>query len=95
MTYTWTTHVDYTNAGRNRINLETWVHMAHGWELTSVMQCENLDSAYDAAKRIRADRTFLYNFWSPVIIAAVRFTPRGHHRLVTWHGTYSEGDTDA
>ena len=95
MAYTWTTQVHNTTAIRNRVQLETWVHRSHGWELTSVMQCDTLDHAYEAAKTIRADRTFLDKVQSPVIIAAVRFTPRGHHRLVTWHGTYTEGDTNA
>ena len=95
MAYTWTTQIHNTTAGRSRVQLETWVHMAHGWELTGIMQCDNLDNAYEGAKMIRADRAFLDKLQAPVIIAAVRFAPRGHHRLVTWHGTYTKDRTDA
>ena len=95
MAYTWTTQIHNTTAGRSRVQLETWVHMAHGWELTGIMQCNTLDDAYEVAGTIRADHAFLDRFRSPVIIAAVRFAPRGHHRLATWHGAYVEGDTDA
>ena len=95
MTYVWNTQIHNTTAGRSRVQLETWVHMAHGWELTGIMQVDTLDKAYEVAGSIRADRTFLDKFRSPIIIAVVRFAPRGHHRLVTWHGTYSEDNTDA
>lgn len=95
MAYTWTTQIHNTTAGRNRVQVETWVHMAHGWELTRIMQADTLDKAYEFAQAIRADRTFLDKLRAPVIIAAVRFAPRGHHRLVTWHGTYSEDNNDA
>lgn len=91
MAYTWSTRVHSTTAGRNRIQLETWVHMSHGWELTGIMQCDTRDNAYEVAKTIRADHSFLDKFRSPVIIAAVQFSPRDHYRLVTWYGTYSEG----
>ena len=95
MTYTWTTQIHNTTAGRSRVQLETWVHMAHGWELSGIMQADTLGKASEIAKTIREDHAFLDKFRSPVIIAAVRFAPRGHHRLVTWHGNYNEGDTDA
>ena len=95
MPYTWTTQIHNTTAARNRVQLETWVYMAHGWELTSIMQCDTLDMAHEASSSIRSDQVFLDMFRSPVIIAVVRFAPREHHRVITWHGTYSEGDTDA
>lgn len=95
MPYVWNTQFHNTTAGRSRVQLETWVHTAHGWELTSIMQVDTLNKACEIAGSIRADHAFLEKFQSPVIIAAVRFAPRGHHRLVTWHGTYNEGDSNA
>ena len=95
MPYTWTTQIHNTTAGRSRVQLETWVHMTHGWELTGIVQLDTLDKAYEVAKTIRADHSFLDSLRAPVIIAAVRFAPRGHHRLVTWHGNYNEGDSNA
>lgn len=95
MPYTWTTQIHNTTAARNGIQVETWAHMAHGWENIGIMQVDTLDDAYRAAEAIRADFTLPHMIKTPVIIAAVRFAPRGHHRLVTWHGTYNEEDTNA
>ena len=94
MTYTWTTQIHNTTAARNRVQLETWVYMAHGWELTSVMQCDTLDHACEIARSLRT-RAHTDGTTRPMIIAAVRFAPREHHRVITWHGTYVEGETDA
>ena len=95
MPYTWTTQHHNTTAGRNNIQVELWAHLAHGWENFEIRQADTLDDAYEIAGKIRANHAFLEELKSPIIIAAVRFAPRGHHRLVTWYGTYNEGGTDA
>ena len=95
MTYTWVTQIHHTTAGRNNIQVELWTHTEHGWENIDIVQADTLDDAYEIAKSIRANHAFLERFQSPMIIAAVRFAPRGHHRLVTWHGAYVKGDTNA
>ena len=95
MPYTWTTQHHNTTAGRNNIQVELWAHSAHGWENLEIRQADTLDDAYEIAGKIRAKFTFLHKLQCPIIIAAVRFAPRGHHRLVTWYGTYNEGDNDA
>ena len=91
MPYTWTTQIHNTTAGRTDIQVETWVLMSQGWLNIDTVQVDTLDDAYVTTKAIRSNHTFR----TPAIIAAVKFAPRGHHRLVTWHGTYVEGDTDA
>ena len=95
MTYTWNTQFHNTTAGRSRVQLETWAHTADGWENIDIVVTDSLNKACEVATSIRENRAFLDRFQSPVIIAAVRFAPRGHHRLITWHGTYVEGDTNA
>ena len=95
MPYTWTTQVHNTTAGRTDVQLETWARMAHGWENIDIVQADTLGKAREIAQTIRENHAFLDKFQSPIIIAAVRFAPRGHHRLVTWHGTYNEGDSNA
>ena len=59
MTYTWTTQIHNTTAGRNSIQLETWVHMAHGWENIDIVQADTLDDAYEIARSIRTNHAFL------------------------------------
>ena len=95
MAYTWNTQIHNTTAARNNVQVELWAHMAHGWENVDIVQVDNLDKAYEVAGEIRRNHAFLDRFQSPIIIAAVRFAPRGHHRLITWHGTYNEGDSNA
>ena len=95
MPYTWTIQIHDATAARNPVQLETWVHMARGWELIDIMQVDTLDKAYEVAKSIRADREHMEAYNYPVIIAAVRFAPCEHHRLATWYGTYNAGDTNA
>ena len=95
MTYTWTTQIHNTTAGRNNTQVELWTYTARGWENIDIVQADSLDDAYEVAGDIRGKHPFLAKSQSPMIIAAVKFTPRGHHRLVTWHGTYTEGDTNA
>ena len=91
MPYTWTTQIHNTTAGRTDIHVETWVLMPHGWENIDIVQADTLYEAHKTARTIRSNHTFQ----TPAIIAAVKFAPRGHHRLVTWHGNYNEGDTNA
>ena len=95
MPYTWDTQFHNTTAGRSSVQLETWAYMAHGWENIDIVQVDTLGKAREIAKAIRENHAFLERFQTHVIIAAVKFAPRGHHRLVTWHGTYNEGDTNA
>ena len=95
MAYTWTTQIHNTTAGRSNIQVEVWKYMGHSWENVDIVQVDSLDNAYEVAGDIRSNHAFPDKFNSPTIIAAVKFAPRGHHRLVTWHGTYVEGDTSA
>ena len=95
MTYVWNTQFHNTTAGRSRVQLETWAHTADGWENIDIVVTDSRDKACMVAQRILENHAFLDRFQSPIIIAAVHFAPRGHHRLVTWHGTYNEGDTNA
>ena len=95
MTYVWNTQFHNTTAGRSRVQLETWAHTADGWENIDIVVTDSLNKACEVAATIRENHKFLEKFQSPIIIAAVHFAPRGHHRLVTWHGTYSEDNTDA
>ena len=95
MPYTWLTQIHNTTAARTNIQVELWAHMSHGWENIDIVVTDTLNKACEVAATIRENRAFLERFQSPMIIAAVRFAPRGRHRLVTWHGTYNEGDTNA
>ena len=95
MPYTWTTTRHNTTAGRNNLRLETWSRQPDDWINIETREVDSLDDAYDVAKFMRATLASHPEYGSPMTIAAVRFTPRGHHRLVTWHGTYNKGGTDA
>ncbi len=95
MPYTWTTQMHITTASRNDIQVEAWVRKPHGWENVETSWADSLDVAYEVSRSIRANISSLPGYRAPITIAAVKFTPRGHHRLVTWHGTYNEGDSNA
>ena len=95
MPYTWLTQIHNTTAARTNIQVELWAHKPHGWENIDIVQVDSLDKAYGVAGSIYTNQEFLDKFQSPIIIAAVHFAPRGHHRLITWHGTYNEEDSNA
>lgn len=96
MSYTWITQIHNTTTPyNNNIQVELWVHMSHGWENIDIVQAGTMDKAHEVARSIRSNHAFLERFQAPMVIAAVRFSPRDHHRLVTWYGTYNEGNIDA
>ena len=89
MPYTWSTTRHVTTAGRQNLRLELWSRKPDDWVHVCTRDANTLDDAYDVAKFMRATVADFPEYGSHLIIAAVRFTPRGHHRLVTWDGTYT------
>ena len=94
MPYTWTTQIHNNTADCDNIQVELWTHMAQGWENLNIHCADTMGDACEIVRSLRTS-AYLDGVKRPMIIAAVRFAPREHHRLGTWYGTYSEGDTDA
>ena len=95
MSYTWTTQIHSASGARSNIQVELWVRMAHDWVNIDIVRVDTLDKAQEVARSIRSNHAFLERFQAPMIIAVVQFAARDHYRLVTWYGTYSEGNIDA